>query len=663
MKIPLGKHARLLIGRIAVSAAGSVLAAAAGATEPLEAANSLERLLQTEISGASRYEQPLAEAPASASVLTAEDFRRYGFRDIGEALQTMRGVYLTQDRTYGYMGVRGFNRPGDYNSRILLLMDGFSANNPIYDQAMIGNEAPVDIDWIKRLEFVPGATSANYGGNALFGIVNAVRWNGNDLNGSRATVDFGSGNTRRFSLMTGRSLEGGGDWLAGVVAYRRSGEDLAFPEYRRAGSGDGIAHGLDGEHDVKTLLKGSWGNWSASFTSSDRVKDVPIAYYGTVFDAPGNTVEDREYHLDLAQVTTIAPHVAQHLRLHFGSYTYIGRYPYVGYRYQDEARADWWNLDGQWQWTGWSNHRVLIGLELRDYQRLLQRAYVVTPRQVDLDHSHDGHAHGAFVQDEWRISSQWLLNLGVRVDRQAITSSMTSPRAALIWRPSNTVALKWLSGKAFRAPNDYELYYGDGGVTQRGNPALRPERIRSQEIGLDVSPVETWRFSVGHYRYRIRDLIEQQTDADGLWIFMNRPDVRARGWELETEALLGAGWRLRGNVAWQTLEHYDGEPVNMPRRLGKLLIDGPVPGLKATLGLNLQAMSGRRTLQGSVGGYVTGNLVLRQQRDATEGVWSLALYNITGKRYRDPVGPELSPIDAIERDGRQWRVQWEIGFR
>jgi iron complex outermembrane receptor protein len=640
-----------------------VFATSTWAAETGDATNGLERLLQTEISGASRYEQPLAEAPASASVLTAEDFRRYGFRDIGEALQTMRGVYLTQDRTYGYMGVRGFNRPGDYNSRILLLVDGFSVNNPIYDQAMIGNEAPLDVDWIKRLEFVPGAASANYGGNALFGIVNAVRWNGGDLEGTRAALDVGSGGARRLSLMSGQRLEGGGDWLAGVVAYRRSGEDLTFPEYRQPGGGGGIAHGLDGERYVKTLLKGNWGGWSASFTSSDRVKDVPIAYYGTVFDASGNTVEDREYHLDLGHATTLAPQLAQHLRLHVGSYGYTGRYPYADYRYRDEVKANWWTIDGQWQWTGWADHRVLMGLELREYQRLWQRAYMVAPRQVDLDHDHDGHAHGVFVQDEWRISSQWLLNLGARVDRQNTVSSITSPRGALIWRPGDTVSFKWLAGKAFRAPNDYELYYGDGGVSQRGNPDLRPERIRSQEIGMDLSPTEALRFSVGHYRYRIQDLIEQQTDAAGLWVFMNRPDVRAQGWELETEALLGGGWRVRGNMAWQTLDHPDGAPVNMPRHLGKLLIDGPVPGLKATLGLNLQAVSSRRTIQGRVGGYVTGNVVLRQQGDPTHGLFSLAIYNVTDKRYRDPVGPELSPIDAIERDGRQWRLQWEIGFR
>lgn len=653
---------KMPLARLVAGVCTLLLASPALADTPHAADTALERLLQVEVSGASRYTQPLSEAPATATVLTAEDFRRHGFRDIGEALQTVRGVHLSQDRAYGYLGVRGFNRPGDYNSRIVLLVDGFRTNNPIYDQAMIGSEAPLDLDWIKRLEFVPGAVSASYGGNALFGIVNAVRWSGADLDGTRVTFDLGSGQARRASLLSGGRTANGTDWVAGVVAYRRAGEDLHFPAYDVPGVSDGIAHGRDGERHAKTLLKGSWENWEASFSYSERVKDVPTAYYGTLFDVGGNFNRDREYHIDIAHVATPLPQLSQQLRFHLGSYDYDAEYPYTDSIYRDEARADWWSAEGQWQWSGWRDHRLLAGLELRDYQRLQQRAYTVSPRAVDLDDTHGGRAFGVFVQDEWRLAANWLANFGVRVDRQDTAPTMASPRGALIWRPRENLAFKWLVGRAFRAPNDYERHYGDGGASQKGNPDLQPERILSRELGFDYTPTEALRLGLGHYRYRLRDLIEQQTAADGLLTFVNRPTVRAHGWETDIEALLGAGWRLRGSLAWQTLDHPDGAPVNMPHRIGKLLLDGPLPLLGATFGLNLQAVGPRRTVQGRVGGYVTGNLVLRQNTDLRQGVWSLALYNFGDKSYRDPVGPEFAPIDAVARDGRQWRLRWEIGF-
>ena len=48
---------------------------------------------------------------------------------------------------------------------------------------------------------------------------------------------------------------------------------------------------------------------------------------------------------------------------------------------------------------------------------------------------------------------------------------------------------------------------------------------------------------------------------------------------------------MRGSLAWQSISQPGGEVMNSPHRLGKLLLDGPLPALGATLGLNLQAMS------------------------------------------------------------------------
>jgi iron complex outermembrane receptor protein len=33
----------------------------------------------------------------------------------------VRGLYVTDDRNFSFLGARGFATPGDYNSRILLL--------------------------------------------------------------------------------------------------------------------------------------------------------------------------------------------------------------------------------------------------------------------------------------------------------------------------------------------------------------------------------------------------------------------------------------------------------------------------------------------------------------------------------------------------------------
>ena len=456
----------------------------------------LEDLLGVEVQGASRYAQPLAEAPATATVIPAEDIRRFGFRDIGEALQSARGVYTSHDRGYSYLGVRGFSRPGDYNSRILLL--------------------------------VPGPSSASYGGNALFGIVKAVLWTGADLNGSRVSIDASDGRGRRASLLSGGRTAAGFDWVAGISAYQRDGDDLYFAEYDAPGVGDGIAHQLDGERYLKAMFKGSWENWRGSATFSRRRKDVPTAYYGTVFDAPGNFVQDTQFHVDLAHTSTLADALDQQLRVHFGRYAFDGEYPFPATN-RDEARADWWSGEWQLTWTGWRNHRLLAGIEARSYVRLEQRNFDLDPRIDYIDDRHRGRTAAIFVQDEWRIASGWLANLGLRLDSQNTAPSIASPRAALIWHPRDDITVKLMGGRAFRAPNDYERHYGDSGATQKGNPDLKPERIRTRELALDYTPTPRLRLGLGHYQNVLRDLIDQETDpADGLLVFRNRDQLSAR---------------------------------------------------------------------------------------------------------------------------------------
>ena len=101
-----------------------------------------------------------ANRRASATVVTAEQIRALGFRTLADVLRSVRGVVVSSDRTYSYLGVRGFSTPGDYNTRVLLLIDGNRVNDTIYDQAFLGSEFPLDIDLVERVEFIPGQGSA-----------------------------------------------------------------------------------------------------------------------------------------------------------------------------------------------------------------------------------------------------------------------------------------------------------------------------------------------------------------------------------------------------------------------------------------------------------------------------------------------------------------------
>ena len=101
--------------------------------------------------GASKYEQKVSEAPSSVTVITADEIRKYGYRTLAELLRSVPGFYVNYDRNYHYVGTRGFRRPGDYDTRVLLLVDGHRVNENVGDSPAFGTQFVLDVDLIHKV--------------------------------------------------------------------------------------------------------------------------------------------------------------------------------------------------------------------------------------------------------------------------------------------------------------------------------------------------------------------------------------------------------------------------------------------------------------------------------------------------------------------------------
>src|SRR4029077_18919075 len=156
---------------------------------------SLEELMSIDagrVFGASERRQPVTEAPASVSFLTAEEIARYGYRTLADILRGVRGMYVSDDRNFSLIGTRWFAKQGDYNSRILLLINGHRVNDNVFGQAEIGAEFGLDAAMFERVEIIRGPASSLYGDSAFFAVINVITRSGAALDGASLTVEGGT---------------------------------------------------------------------------------------------------------------------------------------------------------------------------------------------------------------------------------------------------------------------------------------------------------------------------------------------------------------------------------------------------------------------------------------------------------------------------------------
>jgi iron complex outermembrane receptor protein len=92
---------------------------------------SLEELMAIKVDtvyGASKFQQKVTEAPSSITIITADEIEKYGYRTLSDVLQSVAGFYVTNDRNYSYVGMEGISRPTDYNTHLLIMIDGHRVN-------------------------------------------------------------------------------------------------------------------------------------------------------------------------------------------------------------------------------------------------------------------------------------------------------------------------------------------------------------------------------------------------------------------------------------------------------------------------------------------------------------------------------------------------------
>jgi iron complex outermembrane receptor protein len=549
----------------------------------------LEQLLEVPVVTASRFDQDRRDAPASMTVLTARDIADHGWRTLAEALRTVPGIHVTDDRNYASVGARGIALPGDYSNRLIVLIDGHRMNDPFYHSADVQEYFPLPMEAIERIEIVNGPGSTLYGGDALLAVINVISRDGS---GDPST-------TLRASVGTQRHVEAGvahegrhGTWrLNGAAAVRETAGDASVRS-----PGLPSIHDADGLSATQAFFRASRGRFTLVAGTSSRAKEVPTGSYFTLPRKGTRTVDARSFVEGQWQQRIGRGDI--HAQLSLDSSTYAGRYlfdesvaqdgsdPRI---YADSLVAEWARSQIDYSFSAGSRVHVTVGAELERALRIDEgRGDVVSQEIRDVGASST--SYGVHAQGEVRLARRALFVAGANWSDLGPAHAATSHRIALILRPTPRTTFKLMRDTAFRGANGFERSVAAGG--------LRTEGIVAHEMALSSRVSHALELGASAYHQRIKDVIAREP-APSL-AFRNHGSMAVRGLQWSLDGAWGSGWRMRVNGSFQRSSNEQGERLaNSPSATLNAAVVIPVRPRRSTLALETAWLGSRRTLSGA----------------------------------------------------------------
>ncbi|HWZ91531.1 MAG TPA: TonB-dependent receptor, partial [Polyangiaceae bacterium] len=438
-----------------------------------------------EVVAASRVSEEVEDAPSSVTLVPERELSAFAPPTIAEAVRGVPGVYLSDDRSYVTLGMRGLGRLGSYGNRILVTYDGQPMNDDWIGSSYVGYDALADLGDVERIEVVRGPGSVLYGTNAFSGVINVVSRTDVPPGVSAGVSTNMNGVARARVRGDAKFGKDSGAW-ASVAVADGSGRDFRFPELVGPTS-DGVARGVDGFRAGTFRGRVYWKFLSAQWSLNSHEKHVPTAEYGTLLGDDRSVQTDTRSYVELRAEPRVSDTVSLLSRVHWNHYTFRGGYPrdpVDGGLEIDTFGGSWVGFEQRLVFTPVSRLRLTVGGEGQRHYQVEETVRDDTGFYLN-DSGKDGKPFqlGAlYALADAALSDKVRLSLGARLDSYSTFGSSLNPRVALIVKPYAQGNTKLIGGKAFRAPSVYERYYNDGGQTQIPSPNLGPESMYSLEI-------------------------------------------------------------------------------------------------------------------------------------------------------------------------------------
>lgn len=227
------KHTTLLIGFISLifndSVSAQLVQDSASVIEYVDM--SFEKLINTQVSVASKNPLAQRESPGVVTVVSENEIKNSGARDMIDILRLVPGFDFGTD----VQGIVGLSMRGNWGheGKIALIIDGQEMNELLFSTTYFGKR--FDVSQIKRIEIIRGPGSSLYGGNAELGVINIITKDGEDLKSVQATATYGqlsdTYGRKNLSLAAGNK-NGDFKWSAAGFIGQGQRTNLDYTDFR-----------------------------------------------------------------------------------------------------------------------------------------------------------------------------------------------------------------------------------------------------------------------------------------------------------------------------------------------------------------------------------------------------------------------------------------------
>lgn len=625
---------------------------------------------------ASKREQSLGSVASAVTVITADRLRRWGYRTIAEALRSVVGLYIADDRAIERIGIRGVALLGDANTRVLILIDGSPVNEPWSQSVDTSHALPVHLDEVARIEVIRGPVSSIYGTNAFFGIINIVTLAADKA--PRAYARIGASSYSALSANAGFAAGDVNHQVRGFVAVLgRDGETLEYPAYAEVAPDFDPRTSADGITAAAAGVVVHYDRLFLQVRGHTRTRELPGAPYGSRFGSTDNRNRDRLVFGEAGYTRDVTPELSVSARVYADRYQYRGDLsfePQPPFRTIGDATWAGAEVRGLLDLT-----RLAGGLPGRGHLDLT--AGLTADQTLTESRSFDPGIPGGdqqavrIVQDfaaqgvYGELNGRWPLprgssaafTVGLRYDRNSEFDDNLSPRGALFFDHRGLYGIKLLAAEGFRNPSVFEAYFEDN---RRFRPTCSPqcgdigttlssELISSREVVLWGKPTPGANLRVSAWQWRLEKLIEKSEVFDPRLLeevvqFGNVfVDYTSRGVEVEASYRDTRGWLGFGSAAVAAVRRGGAPAAGSAALTAKVGVSTPRLGEQVHVSTEVELIGARPTRDPALDAerHLGWNLVLYAPSlrgiDVTVGV-----RNLLGTREQVPVQADYDRADS-----------------